>query len=101
MGRLLEWTPATDGTANAVPSVASIEAAENLSIGDFQCRHLTVEPLWITMAERFLIEHYQPPWNVCIEGFGLHDPARGRHQGETPWWDDPITGCNWRRISTT
>lgn len=75
--------------------VASIQAAENLSLGDFRCRYLTVEPLWITMVERFLIEHYRPLWNVCIEGFGAHDPGKGRHQGEIPWWDALHPGRTW------
>lgn len=65
----------------------SLEAAENLDVGDFTCRYLVVVPLWITMAERFLIEHYQPCWNVCIEGFGIHDPGKGRRQGLRSWWD--------------
>lgn len=43
----------------------SITAATNLNINDFLCRYLVVTPLWITMAERFLIEHYQPVWNIC------------------------------------
>ncbi|MBZ0270291.1 Eco29kI family restriction endonuclease [bacterium] len=73
----------------------SIAAAENLELADFRCRYLTVVPLWITMAERFLIEHYQPIWNVCIEGFGLHDPGKGRHQGEIPWWDALHPGRGW------
>lgn len=47
------------------------------------------------MAERFLIEHYQPCWNVCIEGFGQHDPGRGRHQGERSWWDTLHPGRSW------
>ena len=59
--------------------VASIKAAENLSIGDVRCRYLTVVPLW----------------NVCIEGFGLHDPGKGRHQGEIPWWDALHPGRVW------
>lgn len=67
--------------------VESIRAASNLRIEDFRCRYLVVTPLWITMAERFLIEHYRPLWNVCIEGFGIHDPGSGRHQGEISWWD--------------
>jgi hypothetical protein len=73
----------------------SITAAENLDISDFRCRYLTVVPLWITMAERFLIEHYRPIWNVCIEGFGLHDPGKGRHAGEIPWWDALHPGRAW------
>ncbi len=75
--------------------VASIEAAENLSLEDFRCRYLVVVPLWITMAERFLIEHYRPVWNVCVDGFGNHDPGAGRHQGEISWWDALHPGRAW------
>ena len=75
--------------------VRSLEAAENLSLADFTCRHLVVVPLWITMAERFLIEHYQPCWNVCIEGFGAHDPGSGRHAGQRSWWDTLHPGRTW------
>ncbi len=73
----------------------SLEAAVNLRLTDFTCRYLVVVPLWITMAERFLIEHYQPCWNVCIEGFGLHDPGSGRLKGLCPWWDTLHPGRPW------
>lgn len=73
----------------------SIQSANNLKIEDFVCRFLVVTPLWITMAERFLIEHYHPIWNVCIEGFGNHDPGKGRHQGENTWWDALHPGREW------
>ncbi|NRD53463.1 MULTISPECIES: Eco29kI family restriction endonuclease [Corallococcus] len=73
----------------------SIKAADNLDPNDFLARYLVVTPLWITMAERFLIEHYQPVWNVCIEGFGNHDPGSGRHQGERSWWDTLHPGRGW------
>ena len=73
----------------------SIGVAQNLELADFVCRFLVVTPLWITMAERFLIENFQPVWNVCIEGFGLHDPGRGRHQGLLPWWDALHPGRAW------
>ncbi len=59
----------------------SIQNAPSLEISHFRCRYLVVTPLWITMAERFLIEHYKPVWNLCIEGFGNHDPGSGRAQG--------------------
>ena len=74
---------------------SSLEAAGNLRVEDFACRYLVVVPLWITMAERFLIEHYQPCWNVSIEGFGLHDPGKGRLQGLRPWWDTLHPGGPW------
>lgn len=73
----------------------SISDARNLELADFRCRYLVVTPLWITMAERFLIENFQPIWNVCIDGFGLHDPGRGRHAGEIPWWDALHPGRQW------
>jgi hypothetical protein len=73
---------------------ASIEATD-LGLDSFVCRYLVVTPLWITMAERFLIEHYQPLWNVALDGFGLHDPGSGRHQGEIPWWDALHSGRAW------
>ncbi|MCP4444089.1 MAG: Eco29kI family restriction endonuclease [Myxococcales bacterium] len=75
----------------------SVELAENLALTDFSCRYLVVEPLWITMAERFLIEHYQPVWNVCLDGFGNHDPGKGRHQGEITWWDALHPGREWAK----
>ncbi len=75
--------------------VRSIDAVSNLRLQDFLCRFLVVTPLWITMAERFLIEHYRPLWNVCIEGFGNHDPGSGRHQGEISWWDTLHPGRPW------
>jgi hypothetical protein len=77
--------------------VNSIQAASNLRVEDFVCRYLVVTPLWITMAERFLIEHYRPVWNVCIEGFGNHDPGAGRHAGEITWWDALHPGRDWAK----
>ena len=47
------------------------------------------------MAERFLTEHYKPAWNLCIEGFGLHDPGSGRRLGEASWWDTLHPGRKW------
>ena len=73
----------------------SIEDASNLRVDDFVCRYLVVTPLWITMAERFLIENFQPAWNVCLEGFGLHDPGSGRYQGQRSWWDILHPGRSW------
>lgn len=73
----------------------SIQVVQNLDVNDFVCRYLVVTPLWITMAERFLLEHYKPIWNVCLEGFGNHDPGSGRHQGEITWWDALHPGRAW------
>ena len=55
----------------------SIEEAQNIQLTDFTCRYLVVVPVWITLVERFLVEHYRPVWNVAIDGFGTHDPGVG------------------------
>ncbi len=75
----------------------SIQNAPSLEISHFRCRYLVVTPLWITMAERFLIEHYKPVWNLCIEGFGNHDPGSGRAQGALSWWDALHPGRAWAK----
>ena len=63
----------------------SIDAVDDITPSDFLCRFLVVTPLWITMAERFLIEHYQPVWNVEVDGFGNHDPGSGRTTKRSTW----------------
>lgn len=76
----------------------SIASVVNLSHEEFLCRFLVVTPLWITMAERFLIEHYKPLWNVWIDGFGNHPPGRGRPAGEISWWDALHPGREWAKL---
>ncbi|HSW02826.1 MAG TPA: Eco29kI family restriction endonuclease [Sedimentisphaerales bacterium] len=73
----------------------SIAQAENLDGSDFTCRHLVVVPVWITLAERFLIEYYQPVWNVAIDGFGNHAPGKGRIGMKRPRWDILHPGRPW------
>jgi len=73
----------------------SIEQARNLELKDFTCRYLVVVPVWITLAERFLVEHYQPVWNVAIDGFGNHDPGAGRRAMKRPQWDILHPGRLW------
>ena len=73
----------------------SIEASGNLDINDFTFRSLAIVPAWINLAERFLIQHYRPVWNSCLDGFGDHDPGRGRYNGERSWWDTLHPGWAW------
>ena len=74
---------------------ASISSTKNLRIEDFMCRYLVVVPLWITMAERFLIEHYRPVWNLCLDGFGNHHPGKHRFDGDLSSWDLMHPGRQW------
>lgn len=73
----------------------SVDDAHNLVLADFECRHLALVPVWITLAERFLIDHYRPIWNLRLDGFGNHDPGAGRRQGEASWWDTLHSGRPW------
>ena len=76
----------------------SIEQATNLDVADFRYRALPIVPTWITLAERFLIRHYRPVWNTCIDGFGEDDPGSGRYSGERSWWDTLHPGRNWAEM---
>jgi hypothetical protein len=73
----------------------SISAAQSLSIDDFRCRWLVVDEVFIPLAESLLISHYKPLWNVIVEGFGNHDPGRGRISGKKPSWDVLHPGRAW------
>ena len=76
----------------------SIDQAQNLSVNDLKCRYLIVVPVWITLAERFLITHFQPLWNTVIDGFGNHAPGRGRRDMRRPRWDIVHPGRNWAAL---
>ena len=65
---------------------ASVNEATNLSIDDFQVRHLVVDDVWIPLGENILIETFKPVWNRAIDGFGNKDPGRRRAtQYKSPW----------------
>ena len=82
-------------SARLAEHVESIQAVgPSLNIGDFRCRFLVVEPLWIPILEQSLISHYRPPWNSSISGFGKHDPG-GNRPGKISWWDALHPGRAW------
>jgi hypothetical protein len=73
----------------------SLNAATNLELTDFYCRFLSVEDIWIPLAESMLIERFKPVWNRVLDGFGNHDPGSGRHSGKMPQWDCLHPGRAW------
>ena len=75
--------------------VRSIEQTSNLEGADFEFRALPTMPVWIAMAEEAMIKHYRPVWNMCLDGFGNHDPGSGRTRGRRSWWDTLHTGRRW------
>lgn len=73
----------------------SIEEASNIEIGDFHCRYLIVDDIWIPLGESLLIAKFNPLWNKFVDGFGNHDPGKGRHKGVRPRWDVLHPGRSW------
>lgn len=73
----------------------SVSAASNLSLHDFTCRFLVVEDIWVALGEWLLIERFKPLWNIVVDGFGNHDPGKGRYKGQLPLWDALHPGRAW------
>lgn len=73
----------------------SIRAASNLNIEDFFCRFLVVDDIWIPLGESLIISRFTPVWNSLIDGFGNHNPGKGRHAGMRPRWDVLHPGREW------
>jgi hypothetical protein len=73
----------------------SIKSTGNLKLDDFRCRYLAVDDIWIPLAESLLIEMFSPLWNKKVEGFGNHDPGKGRYAGKRSSWDTIHPGRTW------
>ncbi len=95
-GASLDTTPKTWALCKRLGEHAdSIRAAPNLRIDDFRCRYLVVDDIWIPLGESLLIAKFSPLWNSLIDGFGNHDPGKGRYQGMRTRWDVLHAGRAW------
>jgi hypothetical protein len=60
----------------------SIQQIEDLLVDDFSCRFVIlhgIESDLVVPVEAELIRRYKPLWNSVVDGFGNHDPGRGRY----------------------
>ena len=73
----------------------SVNRTPSLAVEDFHCRYLVVDDIWIPLAESLLINKFMPVWNTIVDGFGNHDPGKGRYQGKRPRWDVIHPGREW------
>ena len=76
----------------------SIELGEGLELSDFYCRFMILEGKesdLIGTVEAALIRKYQPVWNTLIDGFGNHDPGKGRYEQAKSDWDVCHPGRPW------
>lgn len=94
-GSDLEANPGRVLYTRLTQHIKSIEDASNLDLGDFHCRYLIVDDIWIPLGESLLIAKFDPLWNKLIDGFGNHDPGSGRHAGLRPRWDVLHPGRHW------
>lgn len=76
----------------------SISQARNLELADFHCRFMILEKAasdLIGTVEAALIRYYTPIWNSAIDGFGNHDPGKGRYNQAKSDWDILHPGRTW------
>ncbi len=79
---------------------SSINAASNLAVEDFGVRALLVDDIWIPLGEALLISRFCPPWNTCVQGFGIHHPGGGRAGQAPSEWDVLHPGRSWVKSLT-
>ena len=79
----------------------SIREAENLDLVDFRVRYLVVDDIWIPLGEAIMIEKFTPVWNRVIDGFGNHDPGKGRYLQQRSPWDVLHPGRPWAMRCST
>jgi hypothetical protein len=76
----------------------SISATPDLVPADFMCRFVIFEHAGSDMIgtiEAALIKLHRPLWNSALDGFGNHDPGRGRYQQARSDWDVVHPGRSW------
>ncbi len=76
----------------------SLRQAVNLQEDQFHCRFMILDGLegeLVVPIEANLIRLYRPLWNVVVDGFGNHDPGRGRYNQAKSEWDVLHPGRHW------
>jgi hypothetical protein len=91
----LDVSPGTVLYTRLMEHNESIDQVENLVVKDFYCRYLAVDDIWIPLGESLLINMFSPLWNLLIDGFGNHDPGKGRYNQQCSTWDVIHPGRHW------
>jgi hypothetical protein len=76
----------------------SIGSASSLAVEDFMCRFVIFEGEasdMISTIEAALIKLNMPLWNTVVDGFGNHDPGKGRYEQAKSDWDVIHPGRAW------
>jgi hypothetical protein len=76
----------------------SIETVSGVELSDFMCRFVIFEDAGSDMIgtiEAALIKLHKPLWNTALDGFGNHDPGKGRYNQAKSDWDVVHEGRVW------
>ncbi|MBF0178239.1 MAG: Eco29kI family restriction endonuclease [Magnetococcales bacterium] len=76
----------------------NIEHGSGIEIDEFMCRFAIFEATGSDMIgtiEAALIKINMPLWNTMLDGFGNHDPGKGRYQQSKSEWDVIHPGREW------
>lgn len=76
----------------------SIKVAAGIELSDFMCRFVIFEDAGSDMIgtiEAALIKIHKPLWNMALDGFGNHDPGKGRYEQAKSDWDVIHEGRVW------
>lgn len=71
---------------------ASLEVCINLDVDDLQVRYLLLGERDINLAERGLIQHFKPIWNIMLKGFGNQPVGKTRITSKMSAWDQVHPG---------
>lgn len=78
----------------------TITCTADLSPEDFMCRFVIFEDAGSDMIgtiEAALIKLNRPLWNSVVDGFGNHDPGKGRYRQARSAWDVIHAGREWAK----
>lgn len=76
----------------------NLESVDGIDPDEFRCRFMILENQesdLISTVEAALIRQYQPLWNTVVDGFGNHDPGKGRYNQAKSDWDVYYPGRKW------
>lgn len=76
----------------------NIAVGADLTLEEFTCRFVIFEDEssdMISTIEAALIKLTQPLWNAALDGFGNHDPGKGRYEQAKSDWDVIHPGRTW------
>ena len=76
----------------------NIQSLSDFNVHDFKYRFMICENAvsdMIGSIEAALIKLNKPLWNSVVDGFGNHDPGRGRYEQSKSEWDIIHPGRKW------